>query len=291
MSIQFPCDNCQTTLKVPDAKAGAQGVCPTCEAPLVVPDHSGTLSTDAGDEAPTSLDSSVADTVPLPSQVGRSTERYVYESKSALVWSTTVLMACYILSMLLYGAGTAYQLTLLNEVQAGQDIAQQTLENSEVFMAAPACGGALVILAIMVVWCYWKAGANRNARAISGHDLEYTPRWAAGSYFVPIANLVWPYQAMLEIWKNSDPKIPTWPVGLWWTLWIVNGIVSRIEWRLGFGAQTIDESITANQVGLLSAALAIVAAFAALTVVWKIQRMQEQAVAVTPRSEDLADWG
>ena len=69
-----------------------------------------------------------------------------------------------------------------------------------------------------------KAGARQ---------LDFTPGWSVGWYFLPIANLWKPYQAMKEIWRASarpdkvdDAEVPGW-LPLWWFLWLAFSITSK----------------------------------------------------------------
>lgn len=282
MAIEFSCDACGTSLKVPETKAGASGKCPKCRAAIVVPD-----ALEVVDDDPWESDLHAADAQAMPPRVeGDSTARKSgrdrsrpeeYQSKTGLVWAITLLMGCYILSTLAYGGASAYQLTLLNKLNAGQEVGEKTLENSDSLVGLPACVNSLTVLALAVVWCLWKAGVNRNARAISGNELEYTPGWAAGCYFVPFANLVWPYNAMKEIWENSDPSVPTGLVGVWWGLWIFNGVIGQLEFRLTMRAETIDEYITATYATLVGVPISLASAGVALALVWKLHGMQESA--------------
>jgi hypothetical protein len=203
--------------------------------------------------------------------------REVYQPKTALVWTITALMTSFVLCALAMAGATLYQHGLLKQIQAGQDVPQEQLELSDAMVGAPACVYVLVLLALAITWCIWKAGCNRNARAISGKDLEYTPGWCAGAYFVPIANLVWPYQAMKEIWENSDPQASTAIVGWWWGLWILNNVVSNIATRITFRAETVDELITASTLDLAVAPLDVISAAVALLLVWKLHWLQQGA--------------
>ena len=82
--------------------------------------------------------------------------------------------------------------------------------------------------------------------------MRFTPGWAVGWYFVPIAWFWKPYQAMAEIWRASrnpaewrgEPVSPL--LAGWWVLWIVpfwSGDI--VEWAVGrnldeAGAQTLE---------------------------------------------------
>ena len=49
----------------------------------------------------------------------------------------------------------------------------------------------------------WTLRASHNVRALGATNLMFSPRASVGWYFVPIANLWKPYQAMREIWQAS----------------------------------------------------------------------------------------
>ena len=101
----------------------------------------------------------------------------------------------------------------------------------------------LIFLATAVFFGMWEHRANSNLRLFDDQYVEYKPGWAVGWYFIPFANLVKPYQAMLEIWKGSDPTVPpndpdarkAAPIGLiprfWWAFWIISNIAGNFAGR------------------------------------------------------------
>jgi hypothetical protein len=96
----------------------------------------------------------------------------------------------------------------------------------------------VALLASFVLVGRWIYRASANAHALSG-EMTISPGWAVGWYFIPIANLFKPYQAMREIWMAShfrgdwrgEPS-PSLLTG-WWGLWIVVNILDNISMRLG----------------------------------------------------------
>ena len=64
--------------------------------------------------------------------------------------------------------------------------------------------------------------------ALGSPGLRFTPGWAVGWYFVPIANLWKPYQAMKEIWRasknpgNWQAETTSGFLGWWWFWWIIS---------------------------------------------------------------------
>ena len=96
----------------------------------------------------------------------------------------------------------------------------------------------IALIACFILVGRWIYRASANAHALS-NEMTISPGWAVGWYFIPIANLFKPYQAMREIWLAShfrgnwhgepSPSIVTG----WWGLWIVINILDNISMRLG----------------------------------------------------------
>jgi Domain of unknown function (DUF4328) len=98
----------------------------------------------------------------------------------------------------------------------------------------------LVRLIIIVLFLVWLYKAFKNLPALGANSLEFSPGWAVGWWFVPIANLFKPYQVVSELWRESDadfdantflsnqvsaPSI----IGWWWGLFIGGNIAGRIS--------------------------------------------------------------
>jgi hypothetical protein len=158
-------------------------------------------------------------------------------------------------------------------------------------MGLSMCGVSLLYLLALggcaVAFPMWMHRANRAARALGTQGMEFTPGWAAGWFFVPFANLVMPYRAMVELWKASDPQLAPggrWQattvapiVGLWWTFWIGSNMVAwagNVVQRIGGQTQ-----IAGVVLLCLSAALGVVAAVFAMKVIRGVtDRLEERAM-------------
>lgn len=91
---------------------------------------------------------------------------------------------------------------------------------------------AVTFLTGLVLALRWIYLANANAHALGAEGMRFTPGWAVGWYFVPIANLWKPYQAMKEIWQASAvktdwrvvrvPRLLPW----WWAFWLLSTSIS-----------------------------------------------------------------
>lgn len=142
--------------------------------------------------------------------------------------------------------------------------------------------GQLVILVITgILFLTWVHRANENTRRLGAMDLEYTPRQAVGCYFVPIANLALPYQAMKEIW-NASVSPTDWQsmkghpiVRSWWGLFLASNVISVV--LLASRSQpsaSVAASILSTQLRLISDASTIAAGVAALLLVTRLRAIQ-----------------
>ena len=91
----------------------------------------------------------------------------------------------------------------------------------------------LVASIFFVVWTY---RASRNLVPLGSRGQRYSPGWAAGWFFIPLANMVMPYLVIREIWKGSDPGCrdgESWRHGaapaflpVWWVLIVITRLLS-----------------------------------------------------------------
>ena len=159
-------------------------------------------------------------------------------------------------------------------------------------------GGATVLLTLgtMVVFGRWIVLAHRNLEPLGVHFLDFTPGWAVGWFFIPIANLWKPYQAMRFLWRGShDSQDPasvnsTWLLPTWWTFWIISSLLGNFTLRFSMRAQTVPELQILTVVSLINCIIDIgLFLIAALMVrrIWKAQL--EQALHPVPARTGFAD--
>ena len=153
--------------------------------------------------------------------------------------------------------------------------------NTEPSLVVVALTGAPLLTTTGILVLTWIHRANYNARQLGAADLHFTPGWAIGWYFVPIAWFWKPYQAMTEIWRASrnpsdwrgetvSPLLPWWWV-LWivpfWGIGIVDGVVGRNLDEAG--AETLEAAI-----GLADWILDIPLILVLLAIIGAVHRMQ-----------------
>ena len=89
----------------------------------------------------------------------------------------------------------------------------------------------------IVLVCIFMYRANANLRRMGVSGLEFTPAWCGGWWFVPFANLVKPYQAMVELQRYSEqPGGGSWKtmpaLHWWWGCWLFGAVTIRLSSRL-----------------------------------------------------------
>ncbi len=173
---------------------------------------------------------------------------------------------------------------------------------------------SLVSDACLIVLMVWLYRADKNLRAFGVEKLDYTPGWAVGWWFVPVLNLVRPYQVMREIWLASNPDFvgdrhDQWrkgPTGkfilIWWLatlVWICSAVavgIYQCAWLLGgkFHAAWVLERGNvehASESSLLQTGLdlaGIASCIMLCVVIWRIDNRQRAAHAKVERLIDAA---
>lgn len=130
----------------------------------------------------------------------------------------------------------------------------------------------------------WIHRANYNARQLGAENMEFTPGWSIGYYFIPILALWKPYQAMKEIWKasknpsNWNSQSVSRLLPIWWSIWIISNILKQAIFNLSMRAEELNELINLNIITQVSNTLDIALALVLLAMVSNIHNMQASQV-------------
>jgi len=138
-------------------------------------------------------------------------------------------------------------------------------------------------IASMVLFLNWFRRAYGNLHRLRLNRLEYTESMAVWSFCIPFVNLFRPYKIAREIAVETQANlkaiisdyrassaIPI--VGLWWTLFILTGIVGNIALKTIFKDDTIEQLITSTQAYMISDLLDIPAALVTLVMIKQISK-------------------
>ena len=139
----------------------------------------------------------------------------------------------------------------------------------------------ILALALGVVFLMWIHRINNNLHVLSGEQMKFTPGWAVGWYFVPVANLYKPYQAMKEIWQLSHKGdlCNFTLLGWWWLLWIVSGILGRAATKISLKAEDVESYATAAIVYMTSDSVDVALNIVALLLVTRLYVAYEKNIA------------
>ena len=109
-------------------------------------------------------------------------------------------------------------------------------------------------IATGIAFLFWVHRAYSNLSALKARNLEFTPGWAVGWWFIPFANLVKPFQVIRELFNESDPDFDVETgylhtpsgtpveVGFWWGTLLTSNVLYRISNALyGSGEQPDSE--------------------------------------------------
>jgi len=148
-----------------------------------------------------------------------------------------------------------------------------------------------ISIGTIVVFLVWMHQAAKNVRAFGQQGLEFTPGWAVGWWFVPIASLWMPYRAMKEIWKASDPEtvgdgsgaawmaraVPS-LLPLWWATYVANGVVAgglAVVQVLSTLHDPTKPNFGGGPIGIGAHVLIIIAAVAIVSIMKQIAQRQD----------------
>lgn len=149
----------------------------------------------------------------------------------------------------------------------------------------------------IVFFLIWEHRAFSNLSALKAQNLEHSPGWAVGWWFIPFANLVKPFLVMRELWNESDPDFDEelgflsnstgtpLILGFWWATFLLGNITYRISDRLIDNDGNISEAFPI--LFMVAAIFNIVAASLAILTVKNITQRQEERSAKIGQSQQF----
>lgn len=155
-------------------------------------------------------------------------------------------------------------------------------------------GTIAAYIGTVIVFLMWLFRATANLRNW-GVPMRTSPGWAVGWWFIPIANLFKPFQAVREVHDESaqisEPDEPrsAAALGWWWAGWIVCNLAGQASMRMSMRG---DPAIlaAARWIDVVSTVAAILAAVLLIGIIRRITGWQEAsaAVALSPEVEPAA---
>jgi hypothetical protein len=194
---------------------------------------------------------------------------YVYRSVEGLKVALIIFLTLDLLLNVLSAGSSWMQIELLQRPYTEEEGELNDLREGAIGLIQLA-----VYVVTAVVFCVWIVRSQKNVWAF-GYPQEITPGWAVGWFFIPIANLWKPYQAMKALWLSSVPNRSHAPLlPIWWTFWILSSAIARVSFKTSMKAETVEELISASQLQLANCAVDVPLTALALGIVINISRAQ-----------------
>jgi len=188
-------------------------------------------------------------------------------------------------SLALAVAGTVSTLVVM--IAPGAPFADGELDLKQLLQALVGLLQVLVWIGTVIAFLMWFYRVHKNLPAMGARNLEYSPGWAVGGFFVPFLNLARPLQVMREVWHWSDPSgygddpLPrnlhaTPPViGWWWACFLLSSFASNISARIEFsGTSSPDLVQDSNVFSIVANVFDFPAALLAVKLVGNITKWQ-----------------
>ncbi len=181
-------------------------------------------------------------------------------------------------------ASSGLQYNLLRTASAGVEISYEVINANDLREQVISIIYLIGFILSGVTFIMWFRRAYFNLHLKVDH-LSYKEEWAARSWFVPFINFYQPYQIMKELYTetknylvNKDNSIrfelTQNLLGFWWTLWIVNGIIGQIIFRLSSNADTIPKLITTTTLSLISGVIGVGLAIVTIRVIKDYSKLE-----------------
>jgi len=226
-------------------------------------------------------------------------------------WAKRLLVGSLILAGVAVISGVL-QVELLSRVAAGSNYTMEEVTRNDARQGMIGIFQVLLWIGTAMAFLIWFHRVNKNLPSLGQTGLLFTPGWAVGFFFVPLFNLVRPFQAMRAVWHGSDPGRSGFDfaphktdfgsqlgtpslVAWWWGLFLISNFVGNAAGRLFISQQTPAELLLGSRLMVLSDLIDIPSALVAIRLVgrltgWQVEkekliRQQGPQVATAPSGE------
>ena len=201
-------------------------------------------------------------------------------------WATVLLIAWIVSAVLMAGAdGT--RISVANGFLTGASASLSDAQSSDDLVRLATWTHLAAYVLVAIAFLMWLHRVVANSWALGAHNLRFTPGWAVGWWFVPIANWVRPFQVVSEAWRAADSddalstaasrgghRLPAF-LWMWWILYLLGSLIGSAGIVAGSTANSITALRSRAEVDVASLAVGLVAALLAVTVVQRLSKRQE----------------
>lgn len=206
-----------------------------------------------------------------------------YEPGNGRARAATVFLGITLLLYVVAAASDVDVLVMLSQIQAGSEFNDAEIDAK--FSRQESIGNLqnLLLFPTVIVFLMWIHRTYRNLPALGARRLRFTPGWAVGWWFVPIANFFRPFQIVREIWRASDPAVtdpegwhaaPSSPlIGWWWAFFLA----SFVSFYVG-GGDPVSDGLVNTRVFLATDSCGAVGACLAILLVNRVSARQTDKI-------------
>jgi hypothetical protein len=219
----------------------------------------------------------------VESEGARAPSTRTYRPLFGLATAVTVALAFSVLIEAVVIPHALTTISVMNQVEAGEHVTRQVITDIDGRTALLAIAQMIALLGGAIAFCMLTHRASCNAESYGQLIMRYTPGWAVGWYFIPIASLWKPYDAMKQIWQASDPTGDPHPGAIdvpvllpaWWWAFVVHILAGQVSFRLTKAVHDPGGLIAACYADIVAAIATIIAAVLAILVVRSLAARQD----------------
>lgn len=196
-------------------------------------------------------------------------------ARSAILWTWIWLGA-----QMLYGLASAPTLMLMFEIAgatgSGFDSRPPELSTFNLTRLVAAFFATVASVASGFLILKWVHRINANAQLYSS-EMNVSPGWNVGFFFVPIANLWKPFQGIRESWEVSDglgSRVPGW-MRWWWGCWLAANFINIAGFWIWLQADTFGSVSADAFLDMVSAIVAVPLALLLIRLIRTLTAAQE----------------
>jgi len=187
-----------------------------------------------------------------------------------------------------------WQYYLLIDAQANPgSIDMETLQISDTLRTVVTVVNFIMLVLSMIFFIMWFRRAYYNLHTLPWHNARHTEGWAAGSWFIPILSLLWPYQIMEDIWRGTQNAIKerfgepqsAAIIGWWWAIYLVNNFFGYSAFAIRDPAG-IDELLTATKIEFVGEIISIAAIIITIRVIQRTSNLEKDLLEVSQTPSD-----
>ena len=203
--------------------------------------------------------------------------RSVQGLSTALMW---VLIGVAVSAV---GAAIAlgYRLDAIDRFRGGSFAALQDVNDGDDAVKAMSNIMSAFNIAVFVLFIIFLFRAVKNAELWNTVKEKWTPGWAIGGWFIPLANFVIPFLVVLETWRRSDPEVVSGSrtrasVGLlwgWWLLFVVGYSATQFD---PYDNPTFDQIKVRDGFGIAGSLLLATSAILMIVLVRRLAKWQRE---------------